>query len=345
MKYITFSMVCLSIAITFTFCSCNTDVETIKINEPEISTQNAKLYDNYLTKLRDYKASKHKIAMAWFDNSHLYPNSQGQQIKAIPDSIDYIVLTNPYSINKENLENMIKLREKKSMKFLYEISFEKIKAVYTLQKKAFFEVPENKNKKYKSFNDYLTDSVKISFDICSKYNYDGIVISYNGKFKLYMEDSDKKLLSEWENNFIGMAMNWAKKHIDKTLIFQGKPQNVINKEIFKLSKYIIIPCLEEVSEAGVMKCINSAVVEGVPLNKFLPAVMMYTFDTTDSKTGYWVGKKYAVLGAAKWASAQHELYDIAGLAMININSDYYHPSFTYPVVRKAINILNPSIKN
>lgn len=342
MKHITFSIACL--AATLTFTACDTDVETVKINEPEISTQNSELYKTYLSNLRDYKAGDHKIAIAWFDNSHLYPNSQGQQIKAVPDSIDYLVLTSPYAINKESLKSMDALRKEKATKFLYEISFEKIKAIYTTQKKAFFENPENENKSYKDFNDFLIDSVKTSLDICAKYNYDGVVMSYNGKFKLYMDEQDKIAFSSWEQDFIGMAIDWARRHSDKILMFQGKPQNVMNQEIFTLAKYIIIPCMEEASEAGVAKCINFATAEGVPVDKLLPAVMMNTLDAADTKTGYWTGKQYAILGTAKWAAAQHEAYKIAGLAMVNINADYYHPSFTYPVVRKAISILNPSIK-
>lgn len=72
--------------------------------------------------------------------------------------------------------------------------------------------------------------------------------------------------------------------------------------------------------------------------------MMYSLDATDTKTGYWTNNQYAALGAARWAITEHTNYDIAGLSLVDINADYYHSAFTYPVVRKAISIINPSVK-
>ena len=82
-KYIASSFACA--AALFAMTACDTDVESVTINEPGINNQNAALYESYLANLRAYKQGKHKIAIGWFDNSHLVPNSQGQQMKAVPD--------------------------------------------------------------------------------------------------------------------------------------------------------------------------------------------------------------------------------------------------------------------
>lgn len=59
-KSLTFSTLC---AASLFLCSCDTDVEPVDINQPGIEQQNAELYQNYLTKLKAYKASRHKIMM------------------------------------------------------------------------------------------------------------------------------------------------------------------------------------------------------------------------------------------------------------------------------------------
>ena len=66
-NHIFLSACCLAGAITLG--SCDTDVETADINEPDISRQNSQLYEQYLTNLRDYKAAPHKTVVAYFDNS------------------------------------------------------------------------------------------------------------------------------------------------------------------------------------------------------------------------------------------------------------------------------------
>ena len=341
-KYIASSFACATAL--FAMTACDTDVESVTINEPGINNQNAALYESYLANLRAYKQGKHKIAIGWFDNSHLVPNSQGQQMKAVPDSLDYLVLTAPNSINEESLKSMDYLRNVKGTKVLYAINFETIRTDYLAKAKAFAEDKKNEGKTFKGFNDFLVDTVKVSLDICTKHNYDGIIMAYNGKYKNYMSEKEKAEFTSWEHDFIGIAIDWAKRHTDKLLFFQGKPQNVINQEIFSFAKYIIIPCNEEVTAAGVAKNVNFANVEGVPMDKIIPSVMMYSLDATDTKTGYWTNNQYAALGAARWAITEHTNYDIAGLSLVDINADYYHSAFTYPVVRKAISIINPSVK-
>lgn len=83
------------IAATAFVASCDTDVESIDINNPGVDNQNPGLYQDYLSHLRNYKKGPHKVAMGWFDNSDKAPNSQGKHIHSVPDSLDYIVLTNP----------------------------------------------------------------------------------------------------------------------------------------------------------------------------------------------------------------------------------------------------------
>lgn len=333
-------MACLA---AISLSSCDTDVESLDLDEPGIENQDDDLYETYLQNLRAYKAGSHKVIFASFDNSNKQPYSQGMQIDAVPDSIDYLILNEPANVTGEEMLKMNTLREKKGTKVLYTIDFEAIKSVF--QERVKLYEAQNEGKTYPvNFNNFLVDSVTVALDNCVKYNFDGVVMAYKGKFKLYMDEEEKQNFIAQENDFIGIAIDWAERNTDKTLIFQGKPQNVINQDIFSLAKYIIIPCDEETSASGLTFNVSSAVKEGVPADKLLPAVSLYSSDASDTKTGYWSNGTYAALGAAKWAASSHSSYNIAGLAMLNINPDYYHIEFTYPVVREAISILNPTVK-
>lgn len=329
----------------FMMASCDTDVESVDINEPDINNQNSALYAQYLENLRNYKNSSHKYFVAYFDNSEKQPFSQGQIFSAAPDSIDYLALTSPSNLTDLEIQEMNEVKTTKCTKLVYKIDFDEIKTDYENQAKAFAEDSLNKGKTFIGFNDYLVDSVKTALTYCEKYNFDGIIMAYQGKAKLYMSEEDKIAYTGYENDFIGIAIDWAQRHTDKTLIFQGKPQNVINQEIFSLAQFVIIPCNDVESASRVTLTMLMAAEEGVPSDRFVPLVSMYSLDKTDEKTGYWLDGTLATLGIAKWAVSVHEVFSVVGIAVENANNDYYHADFTYPNVRKAISIINPNVKN
>lgn len=341
-KNTAYSMFCL--AAVFFMGSCDTDIESVDINEPGIEKQNTELYASYLANLRSYKAGNHKAIFAWFDNSAKNPASQGQSIIAIPDSLDYLVLSSPANLNTRELSEITKIKEDKGIKTLYEISFFTIKNAYDAAKQAFEENAENKGKPFTpDFNTYLVDTVQARLALCEQFGYDGIVMTFSAKTKIYMSEEEKSEAIALENDFLGIAKDWKNRHADKTLVLAGRPQNVEDKSILELASYIIIPCMDATNAGGVTYNMNKASVEGVPANKLIPLVSLYSLDNTDTKTGYW-GKTYAALGAARFVASEHSSYKMAGLALDNINNDYYHANFVYPVVRKAISIVNPTVK-
>jgi len=342
-KNIAFSMTC--VATTLLMASCDTDVESVNINEPAISNQNAGLYQNYLTGLRTFKASKHKVSFGWFDNSVGTPCSQGQHISAAPDSLDYIVMETPANITGAVMQEMQNVREQKGTKVLCKISFEAIKSAYDIEEMAFSGDPANKGKAFTSFNTYLVDSVNAKLNLCVMYNYDGVVMCFNGKQEMYMSDDEKAEAIAQENDFMGIAKDWAQRHTDKVFVMAGYPQYITDQSIFSLASYVVIPCQSAASLSNMTYLFSKAAVDGVPADKLLPLVSMTSLDATDLSTGYWSKGTLAVMGAAQWVASDHDGYSVAGLAVENVNNDYYNAAFTYPHVRKAITIINPTVKN
>lgn len=135
------SMICLSAFVSLT--SCDTDIESVGINEPAIEEQNPTMHAAYLQQLRQYKQQSHQVMFGWFDNADKQPASQGQLISAVPDSLDYIVLTHPDSLSASELKSMRSLRQEKGTRTLYEINFKQFVERYDALKQAFSEDPAN----------------------------------------------------------------------------------------------------------------------------------------------------------------------------------------------------------
>jgi hypothetical protein len=334
-------MVCL--ASTFFIAGCDTDIEPVDINEPGIQNQNPELYEEYLTNLRQYKTRDHKMVFGWFDNSAKTPASQGQNILAVPDSLDFLVLKSPGELNVRELQEMKDIKEKKGIRTLYEINFMTIKDAYDAAKEAFEE--SNKEETFKpDFNTFLVDTVNAKLDLCEQYGYEGVVMTFLAKTKIYMTKDEQAAAIALENDFLGIAKDWKERHADKMLVLAGKPQHVEDQSLLGLASYIIIPCEDAVNAEGMIYNFSKATVEGVPAEKFIALVSLYSQDPNDMKTGYW-GKEYAATGAARFCATEHPGFHVAGLALKDINTDYYHVNFVYPVVRKAISIINPTVKH
>lgn len=324
--------------------ACDNDVEAIKIQEPRIAEQNPALYQSYLEGLRAYKQGAHKVSIAYLDNSREKPTTQAHRISAIPDSLDYVVLTSPTNIAELDAEEIKANREQKGIKTLYTIDFDAIKMEHARRAQEFEMAEENAGKTYTpSLNDFLVDSVAKSLAWCSKYGYDGIVMAYAGKNKLYMSSLERQVYTSYENIFIGMTLDWASRNPEKEILLQAYPQNIFSQEVLERAKYILLDARAMTAKTEAALLAAQASVEQVPAHKFVPIVSTFSLDKADDKTGYW-GTKSAILEAARWVREVQPSYSMAGLAIYNIGNDYYQPAFTYGTVREAISIINPSIK-
>ena len=161
-----------ALLMAFSMESCDTDLEPVKVKTPGISNQNPELYARYLSALRTYKSGKHKIVFGWFDNSEKIPASQGQNIIAVPDSLDYLVLTIPENLNDRELSEMKEIKEKKGIHTLFEINFTRIKENYDAEKEAFEDNPDNAGKIFNlDFRTYLVNKVQKRLKLCSTFKW------------------------------------------------------------------------------------------------------------------------------------------------------------------------------
>lgn len=101
-----FIFIVLSLSIVFTSCSDWTETSSVDLIESNIETDNPELYAQYLSNLREYRNKEHKTVYVWFDNVKDMPKSRGEQISAIPDSVDIVNLVNPDDLSSWVISDM-----------------------------------------------------------------------------------------------------------------------------------------------------------------------------------------------------------------------------------------------
>lgn len=340
---INFSVLCLATTFALAACSDWTEVESVGVNNPNIAEQDPELYAQYLTNLRAYKDSDHKATYVWFDNSEKTPFSRAHHLTELPDSIDVVALMYPSDLAAFELKEMESIRKDKGTKIITTINFDAIKLEYDLMVAGKLE--ENPDYVPEAFSDVMNNKIKNLFLDIDKYGYDGISIGFKGKGTLHMTEPE---LVEYTNNstqFIGLMTEWYNKHNDKFMVFEGKPQNLIDKSILTNCKLIILPSEEATNKSLFTYNAEMANVEGVPTDRFALSVSTTSLDETDTKTGYLTDQTRALTSAAQWSVAAHSSFTVAGLGIYRVSNDYFNTSANYQYTRNAITTLNPSIKN
>ena len=346
-----FALYGMGLIASFLFSSCDdwTENELLDINQPGIEDENPALYADYLESLRAYKNAEHKSIFVSFDNKEKQPFNRAQHINVIPDSVDIVSLSFPNNLVDREMEEINKARENKGTKFLFTVSFDAIKLNYFQLKDA-----ENKAKEegveivspLPTFINYMVDSLHNSFSLVNKYNYDGVCFAYEGKSILHMTEMEKAEYRSYHNAFIGILKDWSTRNNDKMVLFQGKPQNLLDKSFLPNCKYIIIPCSGAGNGSKLSYNIYSAAVEGVPTDRFIVAVETISLDPADAKTGYWAdGETLSVEGTSVWVAAEHEDFTVAGMGIYNVSNDFFSSERVYHYTRMAIDNINPSLKN
>lgn len=337
------SAICLATAFGVAACSDWTEVEGVGVNNPNIAEQNPELYAQYLANLRAYKNSDHRAVYAWFDNNVKTPFSRAHHLTELPDSIDVVTLMHPDNLVEYELKEIESIRKDKGMKVLAAIDFDRIKQEYDIIVDA--QVKEDPTYVPKKFPDVLIEQVRNLFLAIDKYGYDGIMIGFKGKGILHLTPEEMEEYNDNGMTYIGMMMDWHKRNENKMIVFEGKPQNLLDKSILADCQLVFLPSEDATSKDQFTYNVAMAKVAGVPTDRFAISVSTTSLDATDTKTGYFSDKSRALTSAAEWSVAEHNDVTIAGLGVYNVANDYFNTSLVFKYTRDAITTLNPSIKN
>ncbi|CCY93526.1 putative lipoprotein [Bacteroides sp. CAG:1076] len=336
MKNIIKSALGLLVMGSLSMASC-TDVESLDINRPTAQEQNPEAYANYLQSLRDYKNAEHKIVYAWFDNSTKVPASPAQHMTNIPDSVDIVALMYPEALadfEKSDIETM----HSKGSKVVYTISYDDIKTTWEDQ-----QAVAGTEGSAADFNAYLQSELDKQLAYSS--SFDGVIVKFVGQDPTFMNTAEKEAYTTTQNIVLTAVKNWKTENQDKLLTWQGKPQNLTDKTILNDCEHIILDIDKVTDTNQLLLIVKSALTEGVPTDNIVIAVSTTGADTSDKKTGYWDTDVRALSEVAYWVAAGYPETDgftRAGIAIYNVQNDYYATGGTYTYVKEAINILNPA---
>lgn len=322
---------------TITSCSDWTDDESVDIEQP-VSPD----YGKYLESLRAYKNSDHKYVYAWFDNSEKTPYSRGQHIYDMPDSVDVVSLIHPESLADFEIREMQSLRSDKGTKVVYTVSYDAVKKAYDQMVKD--ETENDPAYSAPAFSGYLEGKTGALLALLATYDYDGVIIGYEGQSTAYMSDGDKAAYLANQAAFLNQVATWYDGNKTKMIVFEGNPQFLENKSLLASCKHIILSTLN-VSFAGELGIrASEALAAAVPADRFIVAANATAIDASDKKTGYY-GDDRAIIEAAYWVTESVAGYTKAGLGIYNIQNDYYNIADVYRYAKQSINIMNPAPTN
>ena len=264
--------------------------------------------------------------------------TSGSSLRKFKDTEGNVILLNDIDMKDITLtsgagSNVTSNTTNANTKVVYTISFDRIQKEYTDKVKEGVETG--------TFSVYLKAEVDrlISYES----SFDGIIAEYKGKKYLFI---CLRLIRKRPRRiriiFWGAVMAWKQANTNKLLTFQGYPENLIGQSVLSECRHIILATddVDAVEELSVVarKAMLSA---GTPTDRFVVAVSTISMDAADTKTGFYE-KARAIKEAAYWITEPSADYTRAGIAIYNIQNDYYNADAIYPCVKEAINIMNPS---
>lgn len=320
------------------FVSC-TDVESLEIIRPTAQEQNPEAYAKYLSNLRDYKNAEHQVVYTWFDNGVKAPSSPAHHITNVPDSVDVISMMTPELSDFEKAD--IETVHQKGTKVVYTISYDDIKIAYDV----LVEEAEA-GTTVQDFDTYLKSEVDKLIAFAPA--YDGLIAKYIGQNPEFMAEDAKAEYKKYQDIFLNAISTWKDANKEKTLVWMGQPQNLITRTILTSCKHIILDT-DGVSDTNQLRlAISKALVNDVPTNNLVFAVSTTSSDASNKEIGYWGTGDDAVraLGEVSyWATIDDtNAYTKAGIAIYNVQNDYYATGGAYTYVKEAINLMNPAPK-
>lgn len=344
-------------------CSDWTTPQSVELYYASIKDQDPELYAEYLADLKEYKAGEHNVLIAKFDNSSASPVSQGECLSALPDSVDYVILTNPGTVSEQTLSDMENILEEKGTKTLFYLSYDKIDREYFEYKKVWADnhglrvdpdteqiVGEAENgQSITSFEDFLTRSVDSLYQIGDKLPFSGVCVAYKSVLPASIKPLDKENHRRYQEIFFSAAEKWLSANKDKELFFEGIPVNVyVDNSVVDNAHFIIIPATTAKSAMELDFCVEMALGSAMS-SKIVCLVSSRDIYDDDNKDAWFTpgpnGKsEYSIIGAASWVNDSAD-FGKKGICVESCQRDYYIMNNSYGTVRKAISIMNPTLKH
>lgn len=325
-----FATLLAAAGLSLSLASCDEWTEPRPIDLDYVTVEDAPDYETYLEQLRDYRASAHKPVYVWFTAPEGAPVGQSQRLSALPDSIDAVVLSAPGALHPVVAEDMAYIREKKGIRVLYSISFDKILADYA----GLVEAGEAENTP-EAAAAYLSATMIRELEPIN----DSYMFGFEGKSLHHLEADERAAQLQLQTVFFERIARLKANGINCD--FAGQPQNVADPEWLSSFGLIFLTQGVEAVNADMFSFYMAmGAAEGIPADRLAMMSACPSANAEDQTTGFFHDGSAALPGFASWLSRSTS----AGAGIINVQSDYYNTISTYSGVRAVIQALNPAVK-
>lgn len=362
-KYLASAVVLTIAGQGLTSCDDWTDPEALDYNFGTIET--APNYQAYLQDLRNYRSTDHKLVYAWIDATDKTPGGQRDRLTALPDSIDVLVLSTAAEFEPQVLADFRTVREQKGMKAEYLCDYDAWVDKYKAHCENLMVQRDNLTREFNNredntdeaviaeynekiaaladptFEAYLLENLTKELDYVKSCGLDGVMFAFNGKSSLHLEKDELADYNAKQLLFLGVAADWHKRNPKMMYDFLGLPQNVTDKTRLNDFGVLFIRDGFSATNADLFSYyMTMASVAGVPTEKLGMTAAYISSDEAEANVGIFKDGTYALDGLAKWVAVNQ----VKAVGMLNVQNDYYTPSFTFPHVRGVIQAANPAIK-
>lgn len=305
-------------------CSKWTEPEALDYGgNGEVATES----EEYLSALRTFKQTDHKVMILRMEGTAEPPFSRSQHIMAMPDSADFICVDLVSgSLNPEIAAEISEVKELKGTRCLSYVDFDVINEAWTVLEDSKAEgEPAGTNEEFASF---CSEQTKALLSYCDEYGFDGIMFSFQGSIQ------DAKLAAG-QTTFMAAIKEWKKAHPDALLFARGSLANIVDEHsdiLFDCNYTILVSSTQSsVSQLNLLAK-TFARNDDVPVDRVVVEVAVPSeADPAPACATPQV--------AAEWTFDVQNDYTKVGICVGNAHDDYLVDS-TFGSIRAAITIMN-----
>lgn len=316
-------------------CSEWTTPESLEFEKNSIQQTDPELYRQYCEAVKEYKETDHKIMYVTFDNVEKISNGS-HNIVMLPDSVDYVQLHNP-EIAEPVLKEMNAMREKLGTRFVLRFSYNECLSEYEAIKAT--AEPETE---IPAFEEYLGGQLAKVTAKVAEYGLDGFTFAFTCGNPYEMTSSDRSALEQEQQMVFPQVSEWISANAEKKFFFEGYPHYILVDGVLDAAEYVILPTRSERATGDLayraLQAVNSGKI--AKDTRFLFAVETPSFIEEEYLVGQFVLGEQIPL-AAEWIAADAS-FEKSGLAVWNVQRDYFDTKKIYSTVRRAIKTMNPN---
>lgn len=306
-------------------CSNWTEVENLDFRRLTPEEQNPDAYRKHLADVCNYKRSEHRVTMVSVAGSAERPNRQHLHLTSLPDSVDYVWMTNYENLHSDYVQEMIAIRESKGTQTLCVIDYATIETAWRQEEEKRIEAGLP-GRTMEEFIQYCRERTIAQLAYCARYGFSGIVISYTG--------DGSELAQNGQQVFINSITDWRKTHIHELMFFRGSVRNLLQKRFLADCDYIVLPVGTSASAGELTILVQMTIDAEVPTDRFIPEITLPS-QNNPIQTGATAET------AASWVMQSETEFTKVGIAIANGADDYFNSDMIYKNTRRAISIMNP----